>query len=84
MDCNTVDRKQRRLDAILVYLAKQSDPIMIGKVHRALIRVGQATVYKTFSRDIHELILRGELGAEERRGFGGNTTLVWLIRKVKK
>jgi len=72
-----IERKLKRHNIILETLQRHNKPIMIGKLH-SLVSKKMTVTYRHFSRDVSELLLQGKISGERRKGYGGNTTIVWV------
>lgn len=70
-------RKLMRQKLILERLNVHHEPVLIGYLWR-LVRPGMNISYKQFSRDISELLLKGDICGKRQKGYGGNTTILWV------
>jgi len=68
--------KLERQRVILERLRKH-EPVLIGYLWR-LIRPYLNISYRQFSRDVSELLLKGEICGKRQKGLGGNTTILWV------
>jgi hypothetical protein len=68
-------RKLERYALILENLYRFGKPIRIGALWRLAL---PGISYKQFSRDVSELILKGEIFGKRKKGGGGNTTILWV------